>query len=253
MGTVYLARDRNLDENVAIKVLKAEVVRGDPLIAERFKQEIKVTRRITHPNVVRVHDFGQAHGLLFISMEHFKGSNLKAIVRAKGKLSVPVGLKVIQGVIAGLEAAHKLGIIHRDVKPANVVVNAKGRVKVLDFGIARLAGPARNDGMTKTGLVLGSPDYMSPEQCQSEEADARSDVYSLGVMMYEVFTGTVPFRGDNLVKTLLMHMKQKPRPPRQLNPEIPEGLEKVILKCLEKSPERRYQSMVHLLRDLAEL
>ena len=252
MGVVYRARDRQLDEVVALKVLRSDVLKDDPTLLDRFKQEIKLARRITHRNVLRTHDFGETQGTPYISMEYLEGVTLKELIRGRGALPLPVGLRIAKQMCLGLEAAHQEGVVHRDIKPQNMlIIPETGDLKIMDFGIARVsemkAGAA---GLTSTGTVMGTPDYMPPEQAQGQPADFRSDIYSLGIVFYEIFTGHLPFPGDSVMAVVLAHI-QKPAPvPRQANPAIPPELEAVILRCLEKSPSKRYQRVENVLEDL---
>ena len=252
MGVVYRAHDRKLDEVVALKVLRNEVLKDDPTLLDRFKQEIKLARRITHRNVLRTHDFGEADGTPYISMEYLEGVTLKDLVRGKGALPLPVGLRIAKQMCLGLEAAHHEGVVHRDIKPQNMLILPEtGDVKIMDFGIARVsemkAGAA---GLTSTGTVMGTPDYMPPEQAQGHAADFRSDIYSLGVVFYEIFTGRLPFTGEKLVQVIMGHVQKPLPPPRTLNPQLPQDLEAVIVRCLEKKPAARYQKVAEVLRDL---
>src|SRR5438552_11905621 len=213
MGVVYRAHDRQLDEDVALKVLRPEVVKDDPTLLERFKQEIKLARRITHRNVLRTHDFGETAGTPYISMEYLEGVALKDLLRNKGALPLGVGLRIAKQMCQGLEAAHQQGVVHRDIKPQNVLILPEtGDLKIMDFGIARVsemkAGAA---GLTSTGTVMGTPDYMPPEQAQGQPADFRSDIYSLGIVFYEIFTGHLPFSGDTVMAVVLAHI-QRPAP-----------------------------------------
>ncbi len=198
MGVVYRARDRTLDDIVALKVLRGEMLKDDPTHLERFKQEIKLARRITHRNVLRTHDFGEAAGTPYISMEYLEGVTLKDLIKNKGALPVPVGLRIVKQMCQGLEAAHLQGVVHRDIKPQNMLILPEtGDLKIMDFGIARVqAVKAGEAGLTTAGTVMGTPDYMSPEQAQGLPADFRSDIYSLGIVLFEVFTGALPFPGD---------------------------------------------------------
>jgi eukaryotic-like serine/threonine-protein kinase len=191
MGVVYRARDRQLDEVVALKVLRREVLKDDPTLLDRFKQEIKLARRITHRNVLRTHDFGETEGTPYISMEYLEGVTLKDLVRGKGALPLPVGLRIAKQMCLGLEAAHHEGVVHRDIKPQNMlIIPETGDLKIMDFGIARVSEmKADAAGLTSTGTVMGTPDYMPPEQAQGQPADFRSDIYSLGIVFYEIFTG----------------------------------------------------------------
>jgi eukaryotic-like serine/threonine-protein kinase len=256
MGVVYRANDRQLDEEVALKVLRPDVVRSDATLLERFKQEIKLARRITHRNVLRTHDFGETGGTPYISMEYLEGVTLKDLVVGKGALPVPVGLRIAKQMCQGLEAAHQQGVVHRDIKPQNMLILPEsGDLKIMDFGIARVStvkagAPGTDSGLTTAGMVMGTPDYMSPEQAQGGIADFRSDIYSLGVVFFEVFVGKLPFIGETIMKTVVAHIQQAPPSPRKLNPRIPERLEGVILRCLEKDPGKRYQTVGEVLDDL---
>jgi len=252
MGVVYRAHDRKLDEVVALKVLRNEVLKDDPTLLDRFKQEIKLARRITHRNVLRTHDFGEADGTPYISMEYLEGVTLKDLVRGKGALPLPVGLRIAKQMCLGLEAAHHEGVVHRDIKPQNMLILPEtGDVKIMDFGIARVsemkAGAA---GLTSTGTVMGTPDYMPPEQAQGHAADFRSDIYSLGVVFYEIFTGRLPFNGDTVMAVVLAHIQKPAPPPRQANPAIPAELEAIILRCMAKAPEKRYAKVEDLMEQL---
>jgi serine/threonine-protein kinase len=255
MGVVYRAHDRKLDEVVALKVLRSEVLKDDPTLLDRFKQEIKLARRITHRNVLRTHDFGEAEGTPYISMEYLEGVTLKDLVRGKGALPLPVGLRIAKQMCLGLEAAHHEGVVHRDIKPQNMlIIPETGDLKIMDFGIARVSEMKAGDaGLTSTGTVMGTPDYMPPEQAQGHPADFRSDIYSLGVVFYEIFTGRLPFNGDTVMAVVLAHIQKPPSPPRQANPGIPAELEAVILRCMAKAPEKRYQRVEDLLEQLTTI
>jgi serine/threonine-protein kinase len=255
MGVVYRAHDRQLDEDVALKVLRADVLREDPALLDRFKQEIKLARRITHRNVLRTHDFGEAGGTPYISMEYLEGVTLKDLLRNKGALPLGVGLRVAKQACQGLEAAHHGGVVHRDIKPHNMLILPEtGELKIMDFGISRVSemkGAA--GGLTSTGVVMGTPDYMPPEQAQGKTADFRSDIYSLGVVLFEMFTGRLPFDGASAMEVVVAHI-QKPAPrPRTVNPTLPAELDALIVRCLEKSPERRYPRVEELLADLSAI
>jgi HAMP domain-containing protein len=253
MGVVYRAHDRQLDEEVALKVLRSDVLREDPGLLERFKQEIKLARRITHRNVLRTHDFGEAEATPYISMEYLEGVTLKDLIRSRGAVPLGVGLSVAKQACLGLEAAHLVGVVHRDIKPQNMLILPEtGELKIMDFGIARVSEVKGGQaGLTTTGMVMGTPDYIPPEQAQGRPADFRSDIYSLGVVLYEIFTGSLPFDGGTPLEVVLAHMQKAPRPPRALNPALPAELEAIVLRCLEKNPDRRYQRMDNLLADLS--
>jgi serine/threonine protein kinase len=239
MGVVYRARDRSLDEVVAIKVLRPDFAR-DPLMAQRFKSEIRLARRVRHRNVCGIHDFGEVDGLLYISMEFVDGVDLKRIVRQQGALPLDRACDVILQVAAGLQAVHDAGIIHRDLKTPNIMLEPNGTARLMDFGIAKKEDS--EGGMTVTGQVVGTPEYMSPEQAQGYRIDSRTDVYSLGVVAYEVLTGHVPFRGDTPISTILKHIHEPPPldgPPAE---RIPPALRGVLRRALAKSPDDRYPS-----------
>ena len=255
MGVVYRAHDRQLDEEVALKVLRGDVLREDPGLLERFKQEIKLARRITHRNVLRTHDFGETGGTPYLSMEDLEGVTLKDLVRNKGALPLGVGLRVAKQACQGLEAAHHGGVVHRDIKPQNMLILPEtGELKIMDFGISRVSemkGAAA--GLTSTGVVMGTPDYMPPEQAQGKTADFRSDIYALGVVLFEIFTGKLPFDGASAMEVVVAHIREAPPRPRALNPSLPAELETLILRCLEKSPDRRYARVEDLLSDLNQI
>ena len=255
MGVVYRAHDRQLDEEVALKVLRPDVVKTDATLVDRFKQEIKLARRITHRNVLRTHDFGETGGTPYISMEYLEGVTLKELVSSKGALPTGVGLRIAKQMCLGLEAAHEQGVVHRDIKPQNMLILPEsGELKIMDFGIARVSevkgGGATDSGLTTAGMVMGTPDYMPPEQAQGAPADFRSDIYSLGVVLFEVFVGRLPFTGENMMAVVMAHI-QKPVPsPRSMNPKIPPRLEAIILRMLDKDPARRFATVSEVLEGL---
>jgi serine/threonine-protein kinase len=253
MGVVYRARDRQLDEVVALKLLRAEALASEPSLLERFKQEIKLARRITHRNVLRTHDFGEANGVPFISMEYLEGVTLKELVRNRGALPLGVALSFAKQMCHGLDAAHTQGVVHRDIKPHNMLILPEsGELKIMDFGIARPSQVGGQDaGLTTAGTVMGTPDYMSPEQAQGRPADFRADIYSTGVVLFEALTGQLPFRGETVTQIIIGHIQQPPPRPRSINPRLPQGLEVAVLRCLQKDPDRRWQSVSELARALS--
>jgi serine/threonine-protein kinase len=254
MGVVLRARDRQLDEVVALKILRHESLKTDDTMLPRFKQELKLARRITHRNVLRTHDFGESDGIPYISMEYVEGVTLKDLVRSKGALPLGVGLRVAKQACQGLEAAHAEGVIHRDIKPQNMLILPEtGELKIMDFGIARVSEVKGASGLTTDGAVLGTPDYMAPEQAKGAVVDFRSDIYSLGVVLFEMFTGRVLFPSDRVVDVIVSHIQKPATRPRSVNPGLPERLEVIILQCLEKSPAKRYQKVGDLLKDLTSV
>lgn len=250
MGVVYKAHDRDLDDVVAIKTLREEALSADPTLLDRFKQEIRLARRITHPNILRTHDLGEVNGLRYLSMEFVKGITLKHLVEQDQLLPTPVALRIAKQVCAGLAAAHDVGVIHRDIKPQNIMIDPVGGLKLMDFGIARLT---QDRGMTATGTVIGTPDYMSPEQARGLPLDFRSDIYSTGVVLYEVFTGTLPFEGDTPLAVVLKHVQESPTSPQAKNPRIDPKIAAIILKCMQKNPDDRFQSVNQLYEALTKV
>ena len=255
MGVVYRARDLTLDDIVALKVLRGEMLKDDPTHLERFKQEIKLARRITHRNVLRTHDFGETSGVPYISMEYLEGVTLKDLVRNRGALPLGVGLSIAKQMCHGLGAAHEGGVVHRDIKPQNMLILPEtGELKIMDFGIARVSSvDAGGSGLTTAGTVMGTPDYMPPEQAQGRPADFRSDLYSLAVVLFEAFTGKLPFRGETSMAVVVAHIQQAPPRPRALNPKLPAELEAAILKGLQKDPSQRWQTTDEILEALSAI
>lgn len=251
MGVVYKARDRELDDLVALKMLRREMM-GDRGHLDRLKAEIKLARRITHPNVLRTHDFGEIDGVPYISMEYVRGVTLRYLLDQTHRLPYSAGLRLSKQLCAGLGAAHAVGVLHRDIKPENLILEPTGNAKLMDFGIAR---PIKRmePGQTEAGFIVGTPLYLSPEQLEGREADARADIYSTGVVLYEIFSGELPFKAANAVDIMVKHLREPPPSPRLHWPEIPPKLEAAILRCLEKDPAARYGSVEELQRDLEAL
>ncbi len=255
MGVVYRARDRQLDEVVALKLLRPEAMAQDPSLLDRFKQEIKLARRITHRNVLRTHDFGEAAGVPYISMEYFDGVTLKEVIRNRGALPLGVGLKIAKDMCHGLGAAHEMGVVHRDIKPHNMMILPESAdLKIMDFGISRVSSVEPGAaGLTTAGTVMGTPDYMPPEQAQGRPADFRSDLYSLAVVLFEIFTGRLPFRGETPMAVIMAHVQQAPPRPRGVNPRLSGELDTVIARGLQKDPARRWQRADELLEALSSV
>jgi len=253
MGVVFRAYDRELQEAVAIKNLKPEVM--DPQSIERFKQEIRLARKISHRNVVRNYDLGESDGMLYITMEYVEGTGLEKLLRQRGMLPIGVALTVVKQLLRALEAAHEMGVIHRDVKPQNIVVEPNGLVKVMDFGIARLAETKQHEGkgLTAVGVVIGTPQYMSPEQLMGGDLDARSDLYAAGAVLYECLTGKVVFDAPTMAALILAQVEQEPPDPRTINPMVPHDLALIVLKALAKTPEARWQSAAEFSAALDEV
>lgn len=247
MGTVYKAFDVELGEVVAVKTLKADFAAQDPTALERFRSEIRLARRISHRNVVRTHDIGEAEGTHFITMEYVEGRSLKDLLRQRGPLPPPVAITIGKQLCRALDVAHAAGVIHRDIKPQNVVVGPDGVVKVMDFGIARLA--ARTEGMTQAGAVVGTPGYMAPEQFLGDDVDARADLYAAGVLLYECLTGRRPHEGDSPIVLLTKVLEEPIVSPRALVPEVSPGLEAAVMAALQRDRDDRPAS-AEALHDL---
>jgi serine/threonine-protein kinase len=250
MGVVYRANDTQLDETVAIKTLPGDVMTRSPEDLERFKREIRLARKITHRNVLRTYDYGEAEGVYFISMEFVRGYTLNELLDEAPNRQMPprAAVGIARQICRGLQAAHEQGIIHRDIKPQNVLIDAKGEVKLMDFGIARMAETP--EAMTQAGLVVGTPHYMSPEQVQGKQLDARSDVYAMGVLIYELLVGKRPFESSSLTGVLTAHITEEPKPPIDLRQDISREINTIVMRCLAKNPVSRYADAGALLSDL---
>jgi eukaryotic-like serine/threonine-protein kinase len=237
MADVYLAEDEELGRRVAIKILNDKYAPDDQFV-ERFRREAKNAAGLSHPNIVSIYDRGEAEGTYYIAMEYLDGRSLKELVVARGPLPIPDAIAATRQVLAALRFAHRKGVVHRDIKPHNVMADADGRLKVTDFGIAR-AGVSQ---MTEAGSIIGTAQYLSPEQARGAPVDQRSDLYSMGVVLYEMLTGQVPFTGESPVEIAMKHLSDTPRPPSLLRPDIPPDLDMVVLRALAKNPEDRFQA-----------
>jgi len=253
MGVVYRAFDRELQEPVAIKTLKPEAMAGGTVALDRFKQEIRLARRIAHRNVVRTYDLGEQNGVYYLTMEYVEGTSLKQLIVSRGKLPIAVTLTVGKQLCRALEVAHAEGVIHRDIKPQNIVVEPSGFLKVMDFGIARLANPPKGKGLTEAGTSIGTPDYMSPEQLSGAELDPRSDLYAAGVVLFECLTGRVPFEAETTWALVAKHLEEEPPDPRKFNGDVPPELGAVIVKAMAKAPADRYATAAELHDALARI
>lgn len=249
MGRVYKVFDKDIEEKVALKLLNPDIASDEKTI-KRFRNELKFARKITHVNVCRMYDLNEEKGVPFITMEYVPGEDLKTTIRRMEQLTVGKAISIAKQVCEGLAEAHRLGVVHRDLKPQNIMIDSQGNAHIMDFGIARQA-EAR--GMTVEGMIIGTPEYMSPEQVEGKEADQRSDIYSLGMIIYEMLTGRVPFEGDTALSIALKHKTEIPREPREFNTQIPVDLNQMILKCIEKDREKRYKSANELLSELIKI
>ncbi len=248
MGVVYRAVDKELGEPVAIKTLKNDAMASDPALVQRFKDEIRLARKITHRNVVRTHDLGEVDGMYFITMEFAEGHSLKHLITSRGSLPVPVVLTVGKQLCRALEAAHEQGVIHRDIKPQNLIVEPSGTLKVMDFGIARLA--TRTDGVTQAGMAIGTPEYMAPEQLLGDDVDFRADLYAAGCVLFECLTGRPPFVADSPITLVAKQLEETPPSPASLNAAVPEPLAQLVLRTLSKDRTQRPASAGALFDEL---
>ena len=249
MGKVYKVHDTEINEKVALKLLKPDIA-ADKKTIERFRNELKFARKIRHKNVCQMYDLNKEEGIHYITMEYIRGEDLKKLIRKMGSLSPGQTISIAKQVCEGLAEAHKLGVVHRDLKPQNVMVDEEGNARIMDFGIAR---SIKEKGITGAGVMIGTPEYMSPEQVEGKEVDQRSDFYSLGTILYEMVTGRVPFEGDTPFTIGIKHKSEEPKDPRELNAQIPEELSRVILRCMEKDKEKRYQSTGEVRSELENI
>jgi len=249
MGRVYKVFDTDIKEKIALKLLRPEVAL-DKNTVERFSNELKLARKISHRNVCRMFDMGKAEGTTFITMEFVPGEDLKKFIRKSGQLGAGRAVSIAKQICEGLAEAHHLGVVHRDLKPQNIMVDEDGNARIMDFGIAR---SLRGKGITGAGVMIGTPEYMSPEQVEGKEVDERTDIYSLGIILFEMVTGHVPFEGDTPFTIGVKHKSERPRNPRELNPQLPEALSRVILRCLEKDKAKRFQTAEELRTDLEKV
>jgi HAMP domain-containing protein len=256
MGVVYKAFDREVGEALALKAIRPEFRKVDPTLLERFKQELRLARRITHRNVVRTFDLGEADGIYYITMELVRGTTVASLIREAGRLAVPAALTIGKQVCRALEVAHEAGIIHRDIKPQNLLVDPTGFLKVTDFGIARLAGTESDGkGLTVSGAVVGTPQYMAPEQLLGESVDGRSDLYATGAVLFECVTGRRALEATSAMALVAYHLKedQPPTDPSTLNPDVPPSFSRTIVRALARKPEHRWQTASEFLRALEEV
>jgi len=249
MGKVYRVEDKRLNQEIALKLIKPEVAKNKKTI-QRFRNELTTARMITHKNVCRMFDLGEAEGAHFITMEYIRGEDLKSFIRRAAPLSTARTLSIAKQVCEGLAEAHKLGVIHRDLKPQNIMIDKQGNTRIMDFGIAR---SLKGKGITGAGVMIGTPEYMSPEQVEGKDVDQRSDIYSLGVILYEMATGQVPFEGDTPFTIGVKHKSEMPENPKELNTQMPDGLSRVILRCLEKDKGERFQNAAKVRSELEKI
>jgi len=249
MGKVYKAHDTEIKEKVALKLIKPEIS-VDKKTIERFQNELKFARKISHRNVCRMYDLNKEEGSYYITMEYVSGEDLKSTIIRIGQLPIAKTISIAKQACEGLEEAHRLDVVHRDLKPQNIMIDKEGNARIMDFGIAR---SVTGKGITGAGVMIGTPEYMSPEQVEGKEVDQRSDIYSLGVILYEMVTGRVPFEGDTPLSIAVKHKTETPKEPREINTQIPEDLSQVILRCMEKDKEKRYQSAGEVRAELTRI
>ncbi len=249
MGKVYRVLDTKIEEEVALKLIQPEIS-SDKKTIERFRNELKISRRIAHRNVCKMYDLGEEKEVHYITMEYVPGESLKSMIGMMGQLSAGQVVFIARQVCEGLAEAHRLGVVHRDLKPSNIIIDKEGNTHIMDFGIAR---SPKVKGITGPGRIIGTPEYMSPEQVEGKEVDQRSDIYSLGVILYEMMAGRLPFEGDTSLSIAIKHKTETPPNPRQYNTQIPEDLSQLILRCMKKDKEKRYQEAKELLSELIRI
>ncbi len=252
MATIYRARDLQMNRDVAVKVLR-EVYSTDPKFVKRFQREARAASALKHPNIVRVYDYGQTNGNYYIVMELVEGTDLRSYLSSRDVLDVDRAIIIAHDIALGLGAAHRRSIVHRDVKPQNVLIGIDGSIKLTDFGIVSLYKDANAERLTTSGMTLGTVQYFAPEQAQGEIVSPAADVYALGIVMYEMLTNHLPFDGNSAVVVAMQHIQDQPEPPGQFNPNIPVVLEEIILRCIEKAPGARFSDGSHLARALEKL
>jgi predicted Ser/Thr protein kinase len=246
MGAVYKAADRELDRFVALKVIRAELA-SNPAILARFKQELLLAQKVTHHNVIRIYDLGESEGVKFITMEFIEGEDLRSLIHAKKKFSPEAAVELIQQVCEALNAAHRVGVIHRDLKPQNIMQDTAGRILVMDFGLARTVG---GDNMTQTGAIVGTMEYMSPEQALGKNLDQRSDIFALGLILFELLIGNTPFQAESALASLIKRTQERAISVSEIDAQLPGALAGIVSKCLERDVNQRYQTVADLLADL---
>ena len=249
MGKVYKVHDTKIKEKIALKLIKPEIAKDKKTI-ERFSNELRLARKIRHKNICQMFDLGEEQGTHFITMEFVPGQDLKGLIRQSGQLAVGTTINIAKQICDGLTEAHKLEVVHRDLKPSNIMIDKEGNVQIMDFGIAR---SLETKGITGAGVMIGTPEYMSPEQVEGKEVDQRSDIYSLGIILYEMVTGRVPFEGDTPFTIGMKHKGETPKNPKELNTQISDDLNNVILRCLEKDEENRFQSAGEVRSELESI
>jgi len=242
MGAVYQASDEQLGETVALKVIAGSALL-DPAAADRFRREASAARRISHPNVVRIHDIGEEHGVLFLSMEYIAGASLADLIERHGKVPLPQLRTIASQICAGLSAAHEAGVVHRDLKPGNILIDERQHVKIIDFGLARLP---HLEGMTATGMIIGTPEYMAPEQIRGRAVDPRTDIYALGAVLYHALTGRPPYQGDSAIAVGFAHCNEPLVPPAQRDLKVPEAWSALVVRAMAKDPAQRFDSAADL-------